>query len=75
MNIIMTLSDLDFILLWIIGYGLGVATGLCFCVKNRDAFLVRSKSYGNLKEVIAAPTILASAPMPPPHNPVKLTIE
>tara|TARA_R110000824_G_scaffold311237_1_gene498418 strand:- start:296 stop:523 length:228 start_codon:yes stop_codon:yes gene_type:complete len=75
----MDITELDFVLLMIVGYGLGVATGLSFCVKYRNAFLTRSKSFDNLnhqKDVIQPKwdsPVLASAP--PPHNPVKLTIE
>lgn len=75
------ITDLDFVLLMIIGYGLGVATGLSYCVKYRNAFLTRSKSLDSFKEAISTQPsygsnpILASAPLPPPHNPVKLTIE
>jgi hypothetical protein len=82
------ISDLDFVLLMIIGYGLGVASGLCYCVKYRNAFLTRSKSLDSFKDAIKEgeynhhkdviqpnwnSPVLASAP--PPHNPVKLTIE
>ena len=84
----MDISNLDFILLMVIGYTLGVLTGLSFCAKYRNAFLTRSKSldsfreavkdgeYNHHKDVIQpnwTSPVLASAP--PPHNPVKLTIE
>ena len=80
----MDITELDFILLIIIGYGMGVATGLCYCVKYRNAFLTRSKSLDSFREAVATgntttygttqpPVIQASAP--PSHNPVKLTIE
>jgi hypothetical protein len=78
----MEITHLDFILFMIISYGLGVLTGLSFCAKYRDTFLTRSKSSDNLKQYnhhkeTAQPNwdspVLASAP--PPHNPVKLTIE
>lgn len=65
------LTDFDFILLMIIGYGFGVASGLCYCVKYRHAFLTRSKSLPSLCDN----PVIASAPMPPSHAPVKLTIE
>lgn len=76
----LVITNLDFVLLMIIGYGLGVCSGLCYCVKYRHAFLTRSKSLDSFKEAIGSqPTygtpIVASAPLPPPHNPVKLTIE
>ena len=82
----MDITELDFILLMIIGYGTGVASGLCYCVKYRNAFLTRtsSNSFTNAVEfadanryggtIIPSP-ILASASAPPAHNPMKLTIE
>ena len=80
----MDITELDFVLFIIIGYGLGVASGLCYCVKYRNAFLTRSKSLDSFRDAVASGNvstygttqpspILASAP--PPHNPVKLTIE
>ena len=75
----MDITELDFVLLIIIGYGLGVGSGLFFCVKYRNAFLTRSKSLDSLnhQKGVIQPNwnspVLASAP--PPHNPVKLTIE
>jgi len=74
------LSVLDFVLIVIITYGSGVATGLCFCAKYRNIFLSRSKSIDSFKEINNTPNIpmdhiiQATAP-PPSHNPVKLTIE
>lgn len=70
-------TDLDFVLLMIIGYGLGVLTGLSFCVKYRNTFLTRSRSLENLNHqanVLAhqEPVIQASAP--PATNP-KITIQ
>ena len=75
----MDITELDFILFLIISYGVGLSSGLCYCVKYRNAFLTRSKSFENLNhhQVVKQPNwdspVLASAP--PPHNPVKLTIE
>ena len=74
----MDITELDFILLMIIGYGLGVSTGLCYCVKYRNAFLTRSKSLDSFREAVATgevsnygtiTPVVASAP------PLKLTIE
>jgi hypothetical protein len=82
MPIVSQITDLDFVLFLIIGYGLGVVSGLCYCMKYRNAFLTRSKSLDSFKDALQAgppsinsTPIMASAPMPPAHNPVKLTIE
>ena len=71
------LSVLDFILIVIITYGTGVASGLCFCAKYRNIFLSRSKSIDSFKEINNTPmdTIIQASAPPPSHNPVKLTIE
>ena len=65
-------SVLDFILILIITYGSGVASGLCFCTKYRNVFLSRSGSVDNFKEInipeISVPIIQASAPPPPPSR-------
>jgi hypothetical protein len=74
------LSELDFVLILIITYGTGVASGLCYCAKYRNIFLARSKSIDSFKQINntpnipLSPIIQATAP-PPSHNPVKLTIE
>ena len=79
----MNISDFDFILLLIIGYGIGVASGLCYCVKYRNVFLTKSKSIDSLKQhnhqnILYPPTAQVSpvikATAPPP-TPLKLTIE
>tara|TARA_R110000765_G_C18657710_1_gene576411 strand:+ start:74 stop:316 length:243 start_codon:yes stop_codon:yes gene_type:complete len=75
------LSEFDFILLMIIGYGFGVMTGLCFCAKYRNIFLTRSLSMDNFKNLNhqqmvyppEAPIIQASAPVGP--LPPKITIQ
>jgi hypothetical protein len=78
----MDITDFDIVLMMIISYGLGILSGLTFCAKYRNIFLTRSRSVDNLKQLnhhqeTAQPNwnspVLASAP--PPHNPVKLTIE
>ncbi len=77
------LNEFDFILILIIGYGIGVASGLVFCMKYRNVFLTRSKSIDNLKQhnhqnQVSQPQwdspVLASAP-PPLQNLPKITIE
>jgi hypothetical protein len=78
------ISVLDFVLLNITSYLLGIATGLIVCCKYKDN-IMRSKSFDNLKQfnhqnliypptAQVSPVIQASAP---PHNPnpIKLTIE
>ena len=79
------ISLLDFVLLNITSYLFGIATGLIICCKYKDRevlAIMRSRSIDNLKQynhqkTTAQPNwdspVLASAP--PPHNPVKLTIE
>jgi len=77
----MEVTIIDFILVNLTSYLLGIATGLLICCKYKDN-ITRSKSYDNLKQFnhqtqVVQPKwespILASAP--PPSNPVKLTIE
>jgi hypothetical protein len=75
------LSEFDFLLLMIIGYGLGVMSGLCFCAKYRNIFLTRSRSVDNLKGLnhhhLPEPVVIhASAPpATAPQNLPKITIE
>jgi len=45
----MDISQLDFILINIISYFSGIATGLLFCCKYKDNFLVKSRSRENLR--------------------------
>ena len=81
MPIVDKINDLDFFLFLIIGYGLGVCSGLLYCAKYRNVFLTRSKSLdsfrdANLYEKSQPEPIMATAPMPPAHAPpMKLTIE
>lgn len=78
MPIVDKINDLDFFLFLIIGYGLGVCSGLLYCAKYRNVFLTRSKSLDSFRDALQAPPepIMATAPMPPAHAPpMKLTIE
>ena len=82
----MDITTLDFILINIVSYILGTATGLVICCKNKDD-LMRSRSMDNFRNQVndslnhqrtlpvppMASPVLASAP--PPQNPIKLTIE
>jgi hypothetical protein len=77
------ISVLDFVLLNVCSYLLGIATGLTICCKYRDQ-IMRSRSFDNLKQynhqnVVTQPTwdspVLASAPPPTAPNPIKLTID
>lgn len=76
------ISVLDFVLLNITSYLLGIASGLIVCCKYKDN-IMRSKSFDNLKQYNhqnlvyppQAPVIQASAPPPHNPNPLKLTIE
>ena len=58
----MDISGLDFILINIISYVAGVATGLIICCKNKDKFLIKSRSLENLSKQQYNPPIVASAP-------------
>ena len=44
----MEISVLDFLLINSLSYIFGVATGLIICCKNKDKFLVKSRSLENL---------------------------
>ena len=44
----MDISGLDFVLINIISYVCGLATGLIICCKNKDKLLVKSRSLDNL---------------------------
>ena len=58
----MDISGLDFILINIISYVAGVATGLIICCKNKDKFLIKSRSLENLSKQQYNPPVVASAP-------------
>jgi len=78
----MEISLFDIILINTTSYLLGIASGLLFCCKYKDR-ITRSRSMENLSRYNNNPTIyppesnivVASAPPPLAHNPVKLTIE
>jgi len=58
----MDISGLDFILINIISYVAGIATGLIICCKNKDKFLIKSRSLENLSKQQYNPPVVASAP-------------
>ena len=58
----MDISGLDFILINIISYVAGIATGLIICCKNKDKFLIKSRSLENLSKQQYNPPIVESAP-------------
>jgi len=60
----MDISGLDFVLINIITYVCGVATGLIICCKNKDKLLVKSRSLDNISSQQYDPPIVASAPPP-----------
>ena len=60
----MDISGLDFVLINIISYVSGLATGLIICCKNKDKILVKSRSLDNISSNHYDPPIVASAPPP-----------
>ena len=72
----MDTTILDFVLINITSYLLGISTGLIICCKYKDKIMMRSKSLDDIatgrQYNPQADVIQASAP---PSNPVKLTIE
>ena len=79
----MEVTGLDFVLINILSYVAGVATGLIVCCKNKDKLLVKSRSLDSLslqqmdrpppQASYSTPPIMASAP--PVEKPVKITVE
>tara|TARA_Y100000817_G_scaffold191960_1_gene149984 strand:+ start:547 stop:795 length:249 start_codon:yes stop_codon:yes gene_type:complete len=82
----MEVTGLDFILINILSYVAGVATGLIVCCKNKDKLLVKSRSLEQLsfqqmnseqtnsqQTHYSAQPVVASAPLP--DKPVKITVE
>ena len=82
----MEVTGLDFILINILSYDAGVATGLIVCCKNKDKLLVKSRSLEQLsfqqmnseqtnsqQTHYSAQPVVASAPLP--DKPVKITVE
>ena len=78
----MEVSGLDFVLINILSYVAGVATGLIICCKNKDKLLVKSRSLEQLSlqqmnsqqtPYSTPPPVVASAPLP--DKPVKITVE
>tara|TARA_B100000214_G_C23897796_1_gene594969 strand:+ start:236 stop:484 length:249 start_codon:yes stop_codon:yes gene_type:complete len=82
----MEITGLDFVLINLLSYVAGVATGLIICCKNKDKLLVKSRSLENLslqqqqqqmdlppaQVPYSTPPIVASAPV---EKPVKITVE
>ena len=83
----MEVTGLDFVLINILSYVAGVATGLIVCCKNKDKLLVKSRSLEQLslqqmnseqmnsqqQTPYSAQPVVASAPLP--DKPVKITVE
>ena len=79
----MEISGLDIVLINVLSYVAGVATGLIICCKNKDKLLVKSRSLDNLsiqqmdrppsQAPYSTPPIMASAP--PVEKPVKITLQ
>ena len=83
----MDVTGLDFVLINILSYVAGVATGLVICCKNKYKLLVKSRSLQQLslqqmnseqmnsqqQTPYYAPPVVASAPLP--DKPVKITVE
>ena len=78
----MLITVLDFVLINIISYVVGTATGIIVCVKYKENLLVKSRSRDNLSTNgglhsqtipnFSAP-VIASAP--PPNPVTKITLE
>ena len=80
----MEITGFDFVLINLLSYVAGVATGLIICCKNKDKLLVKSRSLENLSlqqqqmdrppshVPYSTPPIVASAPV---EKPVKITLE
>tara|TARA_B100000579_G_scaffold111581_1_gene89203 strand:+ start:1183 stop:1434 length:252 start_codon:yes stop_codon:yes gene_type:complete len=83
----MEVTGLDFVLINILSYVAGVATGLIVCCKNKDKLLVKSRSLEQLslqqmnseqmnsqqQTPYSSQPVVASAPLP--DKPVKITVE
>ena len=69
----MDISALDFILINVISYVAGLATGLIICCKNKDKLLVKSRSLDNISGHQYNPPIVASAPPQAAINAVPAT--
>ena len=82
----MEITRLDFILINLLSYVAGVATGLIVCCKNKDKLLVKSRSLEQLslqqmnsQQMNSQQTPYSTAPVvasaPPADKPVKITVE
>ena len=87
----MEITSLDFILINLLSYVAGVATGLIVCCKNKDKLLVKSRSLEQLslqqmnserinsQQMNSQQTPYSTPPVvasaPLPDKPVKITVE
>ena len=73
----MLITTLDFILINCLSYITGIGSGVLILCKYKDNFMIRSRSRDNLNQtnnqLPNVTPVIASAP--PPHNPVKITLE
>jgi len=76
----MDISVLDFVLINVISYVAGLATGLIICCKHKDKLLVKSRSLDNISNhynppiVASAPPTINAVPATNPHL-TKITLE
>ena len=77
----MDISGLDFVLINIISYVCGLATGLIICCKNKDKLLIKSRSLDNISGQYNPPMVASAPPATinavPATNPqvTKITVE
>ena len=83
----MEITILDFVLINIISYVCGTATGLIICCKNKDKLLIKSKSLDNLSKIIqpvqssistpiiAESSTIQAVPSAPSAQITKITLE
>ena len=85
----MEITGLDFVLINLLSYLAGVATGLIICCKNKDKLLVKSRSLENLslqqqqqqqQQMDRPPSHVPYSTPPivasaPVEKPVKITVE
>ena len=58
----MEITLMDFCLINFVSYIFGLGSGLIICCKNKDKFLIKSRSLENLSKQQYNPPIVASAP-------------
>lgn len=75
----MDVSQLDFVLINIISYFSGIASGFYFSCKYKEHFMVRSRSRDNLRtENVLFPGLPGQTVIATPHQPTavaKITLE